>query len=204
MSTGHRRVTASRLPSARGCLFSAGTACWFHGPVWARLRSPARRAGGTDTGQPGAAAPGQPGEIPLLPFVPAAAVLRIEPCVSLGEAGAAVGAPRARSLWFKLPWRWRCGRQWQICPVLSLVEAVYDPAAPAAHFAPQAVLNRISSACAGKVCARARLKTGYRHTHGGVSAPDCICWGYSSQSGTGHLPQALDVVGGCPVSSPML
>lgn len=101
----------------------------------------------------------------------------------------------ARRLRFKLLWRWRSGRQWQICPVHSRMEAAYGHCSSAALFAPQAMLNRISSACGRKVCPRARLKTGYKHTYGDISAPDCICWGYSSQSGTGTLVPRLQMWG---------
>lgn len=123
---------------------------------------------------------GKPGEIPL--FIAAAGVPRIEPCVSrarlalLSEfpgpagsglscsGGGVVGGGGRSALSFPL---------WKQCTIT---------AAPAAVFAQQAMLNRISSACGHKVCAGIRLKTGCRHTHRGISAPDCICWGYSSQS----------------------
>lgn len=76
-------------------------------------------------------------------------------------------------------------------------------AAPAALFALQGVLNRISSACAHKVCTRARLKTG-TDTYTEAFQRQVVSVGVTvARAAQGHLPLGSGC-GGCPVSSPVL
>lgn len=99
--------------------------------------------------------PGKSGEIPLF-FIPTAGALWIGPWISLGEAGAAAGTPRALSLWFQLLWRWvGGGRSPPSSPVCKLQRR--RTAAPAALLAPQAMPSPGSvSACGHEVFAPER------------------------------------------------
>lgn len=192
MSRWHRRVTTSCLPSACGCLFPPGTSCWFHRPVWAPVRSPARAVSGTDTGQPSAAPLREARrERSLFPSFPPPESYGPNPVSTWARLALLSEFPGPAGSGLSCSGGGVVGGSGRSAVSFPLWKQSTVTASPAALFARQAMLNRISSACGHKVCTRARVQAGYRHTYRGISALECSCWGYSSQGGTGTLAPRL-------------
>lgn len=135
-SRWHRRVTASRLPSARGCLFPHGTSLVPPSRLGSAEEPLSAPVSGADTGQRSAASPGKPGEIsPLFSSFPPPESRGSNPESAWARLALLSELPGPAGSGLSCSGGGRgCGRQWQMCPVLSLVDAVSDHLSPRGAF----------------------------------------------------------------------